>query len=193
MTIKLGVVGRQLVVAVMLCIASGSVAAFEEAYIGGNLGTSALSGEADDADGQTINYTANDIGFKIVSGYRASRYLAFEVGYVDYGQFSDTNAGTEVRLSPYALGVWAVGTLPLLERFELFARGGWGFWRAAVETRDASGRNTDRRDGSDLAYGVGAGMRLGEAFALRVEWDVIDIERTDGASLISIGAYYLFR
>jgi len=36
-------------------------------------------------------------------------------------------------------------------------------------------------------------MRLGEAFALRVEWDVIDIERTDGASLISIGAYYLFR
>lgn len=167
--------------------------AFEQAYIGANAGTTEIGGEAKDIDGATIDYSANEVGFKFATGYRATQYLAFETGYINFGRFSDTIGSANVSLNPYALGLWAVGTMPLFERFELFARAGWAFWEAAIKTREGGISRSDRRDGSDLAYGVGAGVRLGESMALRLEWDVVDIEDTDGASLISLGAYYQFR
>ncbi len=174
-------------------VACTTANAFQEAYIGANVGATHIGGEAQDIDDTTFNYSVDEVGFKVVTGYRASDYLAFEAGYLNFGRFSDTVGSTDVDLNPYALGLWAVGTLPLFERFELFARAGWGFWEAAIKTREGNVSEADRRDGSDFAYGIGAGVRLGEAFALRLEYDALAIENTDGASLISLGAYFLIR
>lgn len=124
-------------------------------------------------------FDETDTGFKLVGGYRSNEYFAFEMSYVDLGSYP-TYFGS---FDEYGLGIEAIGSVPIGERFSVFARGGIFSW--TVEFDGAEG------EGEDLTYGLGAAIDMNEHWQIRGEWQRFDVDEGD-VDLISAGFNYLF-
>jgi hypothetical protein len=108
--------------------------------------------------------------------------LAGEVNYVNFGRaqggvnYADTDGVT----------VSALGFLPI-PLVDIYGRLGVIDWRTDV----TSPFFPYRRTGSDLVYGVGAGMHWG-SFGARVEYQRYDLSDTSVMSLASLGVTWTF-
>jgi opacity protein-like surface antigen len=79
-----------------------------------------------------------------------------------------------------ALVAAAVFTLPLGDRFELFAKPGFAYWMTdtSVYVDDPlAGEIRFSQDDDDGAFfiGVGAGLNLGEHFGIRLEYEWFEV------------------
>jgi opacity protein-like surface antigen len=136
-----------------------------------------------------------DVGYSITAGYRFNRYLAAEVSYEDFGEYE--------RLERYSFGtvryqigvrgpsVALLGTLPLTERFELYARGGVLFADQEVSfrvTSNSPSTNGPDRDYSDEVIIAGAGLEWAFAprWAARLEYQLTDDLQYDNTGESSI-------
>jgi OmpA-like transmembrane domain len=146
-------------------------------YVGGDVGAS-----TEHFDGSTFNANAHDTGYKINAGFRPLSFIAGEVSYVDLGRASagipyvDT---TGVAIS--ALGFLPIpivdvyGRIGVIESHVSAHEPGYGF----------------HRDGSDLTYGIGAGMHWGSIGA-RVEYQRFNIAGTTNMGLTTAGLSWNF-
>jgi len=73
--------------------------------------------------------------------------------------------------------------LPLVD---LFARVGVSRWESELQVLSS----TQKEEGTDPTYGVGAQVRVG-SFALRLEYERFDLE-DDSVDLVSLGFTYTF-
>jgi opacity protein-like surface antigen len=83
-----------------------------------------------------------------------------------------------------------VGVLPLA-KWELFGKAGLVMWDTDVRVSSGPWSVSGSENGTDLAYGVGAAYKLGNKFALRVEWEIFDLDSTD-VNMISGGVDFRF-
>ena len=132
-------------------------------------------------------------GFTVHAGYRFMPYLAAEVTYIDPGDIRFNQGQVLVEGFPGVykgratldITAWEVsvlGILPFAERWELYLRGGVGFWQGdndqrLVSTTDGSvlqGRND--ADGTDFVFGIGLGFAPAKAWLLRVEGQSLTID-----------------
>lgn len=107
-----------------------------------------------------------DIAFKLFGGYQFNRHFALEGGYFNLGKFGFTSstvpAGTLTgQLKAQGVNLDVVGTLPINDRFAVFARAGAHY----TQTRDTF-RGTgavgvkNHNPGKDAAnFKVGVGMQ----------------------------------
>ena len=150
-----------------------------------------------------------DTGYRAFGGYQLHKYIAIEAAYVDLGRFGFRTDVTprgsltgSTRIDGFELS--AVGTLPLGERFGLFARVG----ALAAETRTSYtgggsietliGGDSQKRRSTELVYGAGAMFNINKNLSVRGEWsryeklgNVFTGGRTD-ANLYSLGLVYRF-
>ena len=142
----------------------------------------------------------SDLGFQAAFGYRFARYIAMELGLVQYGELTseltadvdlpeDTEGFVPARFD-YAFKVGgplisAVGILPLGDKFEVYGRVGFLF--ASVEREFTSRINGQRGlsysangDSQDLVYGVGMNFNINQAYAIRAEYQILDDVGEDG-------------
>jgi opacity protein-like surface antigen len=160
----------------------------------------------------------SDIGYQASFGYRFARYIALELGLVQYGELAsqlsadvdlpDDTAGFVPARFEYAFKVGgplisAVGILPLGDKFELYGRVGFLF--ASVE-REFTSRIDGQRglsysasgDSQDVVYGVGANFNINQAYAIRAEYQLLDDvgesgrTGTEDLDFISIGMIVRF-
>jgi OOP family OmpA-OmpF porin len=137
-------------------------------YYGGvSLGSSKL---------QDCGFNCTDTGLKILGGYQVNPSVGVEVAYADLGKF-----GNNVRAS--ALGIYAVGKLPLANNFSLLGRLGIN------NARLKGGGNSN--SGLELGYGIGTSYALTPTVDLRGEWERYKFDSIDG-SLLSFGAVMKF-
>jgi OmpA-OmpF porin, OOP family len=137
-------------------------------YYGGvSLGTS----DIDNCRGD-----CGDTGIKILGGYQATPTVGVEVAYTDLGRF-----GNNVRAS--ALGISAVGKLPLQNNFSLIGR--LGLNNARIKGNGGSDSSME------LGYGVGASYAYSPTVDFRAEWERIAFDSVDG-SLLSVGVVMKF-
>ncbi len=137
-------------------------------YYGGvSLGSSEL---------QDCGFNCTDTGIKILGGYQVNPSVGVEVAYADLGKF-----GNNLRAS--ALGIYAVGKLPLANNFSLLGRLGINNARLKGGGRSNSGL--------ELGYGIGASYALTPTVDLRGEWERYKFDSIDG-SLFSVGAVMKF-
>jgi OOP family OmpA-OmpF porin len=136
-------------------------------YVGASLGTSDIN---------DCGFNCTDTGIKLLGGYQVTPAIGVELAYADLGRF-----GNNVRAS--ALGVYAIGKLPLANNFSLLGRIGLNNARLK-----GSGNSNS---GLELGYGIGAAYALTPTVDLRGEWERYRFDSVDG-SLFSVGAVLKF-
>lgn len=207
------------VVAAMTVVGLGAAApSYAQWYVGASVGKSDIkfnnAAQSDQfldlgfTNPSTVSST-KDTGYRAFGGYQLHKYIAIEAAYVDLGRFSFRTDVTprgsltgSTRIDGFELS--ALGTLPLGERFGLFARVG----ALSAETRTSYtgggsietliGGESQKRRSTELAYGAGAMFNINKNFSVRGEWsryeklgNVLTGGRTD-ANLYSLGLVYRF-
>jgi hypothetical protein len=126
-------------------------------------------------------FSGSDVSFKALAGYDFGKYFAAEVEYIDGG--SPDDRGLSVDIS--GTNVAALGTWPVSDRFELFAKLGMIFWSA-----DVHGFGGD--NGEDLSYGVGAAYDFTGHFGVRGEYQRFEIADTDSVDNLAVSILWRF-
>ena len=164
--------------ALAMCAAAGNAFAVEHGfYVGGGLGQSDSGLHAGN-----VNYSDNDMGYKLIAGFRALKLLAVELNYVDLG---NTNSGG-VEAKTRALDGFVMGFLPL-PVVDIYGKVGLVNWK----TDSSSPSFSVSHNGSDLAYGAGVQMHFG-ALAARLEFEAFDVQQASTPTLLSLGVTYTF-
>ena len=129
---------------------------------------------------------------KAFAGWRFHRMLAVELTYLDFGDVSatgtagggDVDASTNVK----AVGISALGIVPLGERVSVFGRLGILHTRARSKASGAV-LAQDERNEEEMHVGIGGMLKLSRGWALRLEFERVNDSKIDFSS---IGAQYLF-
>jgi hypothetical protein len=146
-------------------------------YAGGDVGTS--SERFHPAD---YSLRAQNTGYQVDGGWRPINVIAAELNYIDLGR---ANGGINYADTD-GIAVSALGFLPI-PLVDVFGRVGLVDWRSDVHTPFVS----LHRSGSDLTYGVGAGVHWGSLGA-RVEYRRYDMSVASTMSLASVGVTWTF-
>lgn len=167
--------------ALLLAPLAPALAADNGIYIGGSIGQSNV--KVDDIAGiSAADFDANDTAWKLIAGIRPLDWLAVEASYVNFGEPEDTVLGTKLKADGDGVSAFAVGFLAL-GPVDLFGKVGLLSWDSKI------GAASD--DGTDLAYGVGAQVRL-LGLSLRAEYEIFDASDIDELNMLSLGVTYTF-
>ena len=121
---------------------------------------------------------------------------AAEVAYVDLGDVTASFDGVSIdvpqmltvagRLRPATgdgFSISALGRYPFGERWAIFAEVGAFFWESdlSIDITGGSITNFDSpsMDGTDVVYGVGGDLYIGDNFGLRLEWERYALDSND--------------
>jgi OOP family OmpA-OmpF porin len=117
---------------------------------------------------------AEDAGYRIKLGYRASRYFAIEGEYVDFGRASASPFANPASLvhgfRGTGIGLDTIATLPFWNKFSLYGR--FGAYRGDVRGAFAPASTlllTDAPRGTQMRYGLGLQYDFTKAFGIRAE------------------------
>lgn len=169
----------------------------------GYIGTSVGSAKADDfCKGFFIGSCDDtDTGWKLFGGFQYTPNWGVEVYYVDFGEFK-ANATFEgmsftENAEANAFGISAIGTLPINDQFDVFAKVGISRWELDLDFTDEGIPSSVDDDGSNITFGIGASYFFNRLFAIRVEWELSKIgdhhtTGEDDVGLVSIGAVLYF-
>jgi hypothetical protein len=185
-----------LCLAAALAVVGTAQAAETGFYIGGSLGQATVKVPSDVVD--VPDFNEDDTGFKLYGGYNwnlALFNLGFEGGYIDFGSPAET-LNPDSRLSIEADGFNLVGMGGInLGPFDIYAKAGWISWDATLSIQGVDpgfGVGSLSDSGSDLMYGLGARVALGN-FHIRGEWEEFDIEDSDSIYMFSVGVAWQFK
>ena len=151
-------------------------------FLTASVGSAELS---EDFDGFDVD--ADSTAYRVTAGWRFSDYLAVEGGYHNFGKFEQTfdidGTPTEVSLKADGFTFGGVGSLPLGDRFALFARAGVFFWDG-----DADINNVSQASPEDTNLYLGTGVRLALSERLSLTADGSRYDLGDASStVLSIG------
>jgi opacity protein-like surface antigen len=147
-------------------------------------------------------------GYKIRFGFQFIRYLAAEVGYMDFGsvdiddvQYDCPSSRTppctyDINAKLHGPLISAVGTLPMGERWGLVARVGW-LHASGITTvedpRDPSSR--ERLSDGNIGFNVGLGLRykVNDRLDAELNWERSDqlgfgLSLSGGAAVFNFGS-----
>lgn len=144
----------------LACATSFAFGADNTWYLGASLGQA----EFDSCPGATC--AGHDQAYKVFAGYRWTRNLALEAGYVDFGKVTVTT-GDSLEIKPRGFAGHLVASWPLTERFSVLGRIGMVYGDAKVS--GATGSRSDK--GAKAAYGIGAQFDVARDFMVRLEWE----------------------
>jgi opacity protein-like surface antigen len=174
------------------CLALAGAAAAQGFYVGADAGSSKL--EADESDQflgpDTGRRSESDTGFRARFGYRFSRFFAAELGYVDFGELTVTDApyacpqGVPATTCTFNLTsstrgpvITFVASWPFAARWSLDGR--VGALHAEVDTSSfdpeiAASRRHSSESNTALQYGLGLRFELGEHADVSLDWARFD-------------------
>jgi len=179
----------KLIKRVSVSILAGAIAS--TAY-GQNNDLGDAEGNGDDSGayaalGTTYFGTIDTIGVDAKLGYEFNKYFGVEA----QGTLGLSTNSTRLSSSPssatlsedvdYSVGAFAVGRLPLSEKFELFARGGIHYTEGDAEINNVFNTMFDR-SGVGLAVGAGVQYNFNSKDGIRAEYTYRDQDRDSDLS-----------
>ena len=164
-------------------------------YLGGGIGQfNAHIDDFTEVDNTVDDWDEDDTAYKLFAGYRLNKVLAFELDYINLGEPSGAVVpGVNVDSSVDGFAPYVVGTLPLGNFFEVYARLGYFFYDATlgVET-ELDNRVEFDEESEDLVYGAGVGANIGEKLNIRFEYEKFDLEGLDDTDSLWLTAAWRF-
>ncbi|MCA1326019.1 outer membrane beta-barrel protein [Herbaspirillum sp. alder98] len=171
---------RSIAIALSICVialcAAGTASANEKKhwYFGGSIGSAnnTLSGE-NSPKGSTEKIAAT--GFKLYGGYQFNKNFAAELAYINFGKYSSVSPDWRITAKTTALGMSAVGTLPLSTNFSVLGRAGVLAKMVNADGRHVTDRQIYTMKSTKVAplFGVGAEYRFTPAISLRAEYEYV--------------------
>jgi len=163
-------------------------------YAGAGVGT--FDVQIDDVDDVTTEferYDSDDTAWKAFAGWRMNPYLGFELAYVNLGS-PDDEILPDVRLTTETDGFapYVVGTLPLGDWFELFAKAGYYWYDTEARLTTPAGTTRASESNETFTWSAGAGLNVFERVNLRLEYEQFDFDEADDASALWLTAGYRF-
>lgn len=155
-------------------------------YAGGSVGNVRLK---DSVAGLEIQATGT--GFTVFGGYRFNDYGSLEIAYLDAGTPDDTVAGVLIESDSSAVQGSALWQVPISNRFEAFVRFSIIAWDAENTATDGRTIFTQKNDGTNAGFGIGAAFHITPRLGLRAEFDGAEFDGTDVRSL-AIGGLFRF-
>lgn len=159
-------------------------------YLGAGAGYSDLELKA-----PPVSVSGGDFAYRIFTGYRFPQAflplglnLALEAAWADLGEASEDAPGSKLALAIDGFEGYVVGYFPLTRRIEFFGKAGAYLWDAEFA---ANGATQDKKDGTDLALGIGFAYQTGGQLGLQLELQGYDV--LDGALLATASLTYQFK
>jgi hypothetical protein len=151
-------------------------------FLAASVGSAELS---EDFDGFDVD--ADSTSYRITAVWRFSDYLAVEGGYHNFGDFGQTfdieGTLTEVSLKADGFTFGGVGSLPLGDRFALFARAGAFFWDGDADINNVTQATPED---TNLYLGAGARLALSERLSLTADGSRYHLDDTS-STVFSVG------
>lgn len=138
-----------------------------------------------------VDIKATGTGFKVFGGYRFNEYGSLEIAYLDAGKPDDRISGVTIESDSDAIEGSAILQIPISDRFEGFARAGFVTWDAENSATDGQVVFTQKSDGTDWVFGIGAAFQVTPKFGLRAEYEGAELDGTDLRAL-SLGGLFRF-
>lgn len=168
---------KNILIALVAAAVLAPVAAQAQSYIGANVGRSDQKLSVDEIGSSKDHDTA----FKIYGGYQFTPVFGIEAGYADLGKADISAVGVTVGGRPKSIYVAATGTLPLNDKFALFAKVGAASTRTTIH---ATGDADSKEKNTTALLGVGASFAITPSVLAVLEYEnfgkVID---EDGGNL----------
>lgn len=161
------------------CVMSQALA--EGLSVGVSIGSSTVEA---DSSVTTIDFDANDLGWKVHGRYMFNDHWGLELGYADFGNPDDSLLGVTVEAELTGIDAFVVGSLPVSESFNFFGKAGIIAWDAELSVL---GIGSADADGSDLALGLGGEFHATDRFSILGEVEWFDVEDADSVWMLSIG------
>jgi Outer membrane protein beta-barrel domain len=170
-------------------------------YLGGGVGRYDVKINTFSALSNTITgYSANDTAYQFFVGYRFIPYLALEGQYLNLGTNREFfGGGAELTNKIYGWAPSLVGTLPLgsysgpVGPVELFGRVGGYWYNYHTDFITPLGEHESTSNTySHLIYGGGLGLVVVQRVAVRLEYDVMNIQNTSSSNALWLTAQFRF-
>ena len=151
-------------------------------FVAASIGSAELSEDFDEFDVDT-----DSTAYRLTVGWRFNDYFAVDGGYHNFGRFEQTFDvdGTPTALSlkadGFTLGV--IGSLPLGERWSLFARSGAFFWDGDA---DINGVTAATPEDTNFYFGAGARLAFSDRLSATADGSQYDLDGTS-STVFSIG------
>jgi hypothetical protein len=171
-------------------------------YVGAGIGQFDVKIDNLEGVGDTIeDFNEDDAAYKVFFGWRFNPYIALEGDYIDLGtprgNFDATGSSGQYELDLAGFAAYAIGTLPL-GIFELSAKVGY-YWHdidVHVDFDNIGPNNGDVFDSDEsseaFVYGIGAGVTFLEHINTKLEYEVMDLDKTDDAYTLWLTAEWRF-
>lgn len=163
---------KTLAIALLSATAATAFAADSGFYAGVNLGQS-RSGNPYPGMSQT---KSSDTAVGVLAGYQFSKNVGVEAFYTDAGKYQVADNAGSLSGKTNALGLAAVGTLPLSDAFSMYAKLGYAQTKGSSAFTAAPGSRNQSLDvgsatRSAATYGLGGVYNVSPALGIRFGWD----------------------
>jgi OOP family OmpA-OmpF porin len=163
-------------------------------YAGGGVGSFDVQiDDVDDVDDTIDRYESDDTAWKAFAGWRANPYLAFELAYVNLGSPDDIIApDTKLTIETDGFAPYVVGTLPIGDWFEVFAKAGYYWYDVTARISSPLGVVSDSQSNDTFTWSAGAGVNVFERVNLRLEYEQFDFDEADDSKALWLTGAYRF-
>jgi OOP family OmpA-OmpF porin len=134
-----------------------------------------------DLDSGVAGFDDTDTSFGIAAGYRINENFSVELGIQDFGEISASAGGASAKIGADAIQLSVIGGVPVSENAGVYAELGFDLWNAdrSYSNIPGIGSGSESDDGTDIFYGIGAYISLGEAVNLKFEYQMHELGDTD--------------
>ena len=151
-------------------------------FVAASIGSAELSEEFDGFD-----VDADSTAYRLTVGWRFNDYLAVDGGYHNFGRFDQTfdieGTSTEVSLKADGFTLGVVGSLPLGNRWSLFARSGAFFWDGDADINSVTAATPED---TNFYFGTGVRLAMIEKLSLTADGSRYDLDNAS-STVFSVG------
>lgn len=179
-------------IAAAVLMATASLSHAAGFYAAGSVGLAQL----DDIDSDSFDSSTS---FSVSGGYDINEMFAVEVAYLDFGETEtsgvEDNVNYNATVDVTGVNLTVIGTYPVHEKVDLFAKMGVLVWDADVTVTEDGYSGTISDSGNDFSYGVGVAVNVYEQLSVVLQYQqfAFTLDGYDAdMSNISLGARYNF-
>ena len=142
-------------------------------------------------DFDDVDFDESATTLRIFGGYEINERINVELGFSNLFEADAGVLGADVSVDGTAWDLSVRPSLPITDRIEAFGVLGYAHYDFEVEASVGNLTVSDSDSGGEIMYGLGASAMMGDAWQLRGEWILIDVEDADFGTL-TLSATYQF-
>lgn len=154
-----------------------------------SLGLSAAQANVDVND-VGVNVNGEATGWRFFGIYDLNDRFSLEGGISSFDRSDDPSVASIPEVENESFDLFAVGTFPLSDKFDLFGKAGFVSWTTEVEESELSEFSSRS---TDLALGLGGEYDLNTRLSIRGEYLWTDSNNSGAADTMSVAAIFHFQ